>query len=184
VTPQVESWDEETYRIKAGDNFARISAAHYNTDKYAKALERFNVNHPQAGEHMRMDPPRLEAGQLVYIPPAYILEKRYGKAFIPGFKPQAEPTATNDPTRTANSSPRADSADSASPSFKEYRVTPGGQMIRDIARATLGNPERWKEIYKLNPTINTAYPVPGDQLIKVPADARIPAANTPQAGSR
>src|SRR5262249_49718476 len=56
TVPQVDSYDEETYRLKAGDTFAKISIAHYNTDKYAKALERWNVNHPQAMEKLRTDP--------------------------------------------------------------------------------------------------------------------------------
>jgi hypothetical protein len=184
VTPQVESWDEETYRIKAGDNFARISAAHYNTDKYAKALERFNVNHPQAGEHMRSDPPRLEPGQLVYIPPTYILEKRYGKAFIPGYQPQPETGAAGDAPRTVKSSPRGESAGDSAKDFKWYLVPPGGQMMRDISRVTLSDAGRWTDISKLNPKTDPSYAVPGGLLIKVPADARIPAGSMPQAESR
>jgi hypothetical protein len=184
ATPQVESWDEESYRIKAGDTFARISVAHYNTDNYAKALERFNVNHPQAGEHMRSDPPRLDPGQLVYIPPAYILEKRYGRALIPGYKPQPETATANDTPRTVNSSPRRESAADAPQKFKWYLVTQGGQMMRDIARTTLSDAGRWTDISKLNPTTDPSYAVPGGLLIKVPADARIPAANTPRADSR
>jgi hypothetical protein len=181
TTPQVESYDEETYRIKSGDTFDRISAAHFNTDKYAKALERWNASHPQASDNLRANPPVLESGQLIYIPPAYMLEKRYG-SLVPGYKPQAQPAAASDPQRTANSSPRGEVA--AAPSFKWYLVSPGGQMIRDIARITLSDAERWADISKLNPALETAYPLRGGLLIKVPADARIPAANLPQSGSR
>ena len=54
----------------------------------------------------------------------------------------------------------------------------------DIARSTLSDAARWTDISKLNPTIDPAYPVRGGLLIKVPADARIPAANMPQTASR
>jgi len=183
TTPQVESYDEETYRIKSGDTFDRISAAHFNTDKYAKALERWNASHPQASDNLRANPPVLESGQMIYIPPAYMLEKRYG-SLVPGYKPQAQPAAASDPQRTANSSPRGEVAANAAPNFKWYLVSPGGQMIRDIARVTLSDAERWADISKLNPALETAYPLRGGLLIKVPADARIPAANLPQSASR
>jgi hypothetical protein len=180
---QVESYDEETYRIKSGDTFDRISAAHFNTDKYAKALERWNASHPQASDNLRANPLVLESGQLVYIPPAYMLEKRYG-SLVPGYKPQAQPAAASDPQRTANASPRGEAAGNAAPSFKWYLVSPPGQMIRDIARITVSDAERWADISKLNPALETAYPLRTGLLIKVPADARIPAANLPQSASR
>jgi hypothetical protein len=183
ITPQVDSWDEETYRIKAGDTFARISAGHFNTDKYAKALERWNANHPQASDNLRADPPILEAGQVIYIPPAYMLEKRYA-SFIPGFKPRTENTAAQDAPRTVNAAPRVESAGTVPQGFKWYQVSAAGQTMRDIARAALDNPDRWTDVSKLNPAIDPSYAVRGGSLIKVPAEARIPAANTPQTGSR
>jgi len=182
TNPQVESYDEEIYRIKGGDTFDRISTAHFNTDKYAKALERWNASHPQASDNLRASPPVLEAGQLVFVPPAYMLEKRYG-SLVPGYKPQVQ-QPSSDPQRTANASPRGEPAGNATPNYKWYVVSPEGQMIRDIARATLNDPERWKDISKLNPERNPAYPVPGLTSIKVPTDARIPAANLPQTASR
>jgi hypothetical protein len=184
-TPKVDSWDEETYRAKAGDTFERISTAHFNTDKYADALRRFNVTHPQANDKMRADPATLEAGEAVYIPPAYILEKRYGVALIPGYKPPRESTPANDTPRTANSSPRSNSAVTAeAANYKLYRVSPSGQNMREIARAALGNAERWKDIYNLNPTLDPAYAVRGSMTIKVPAEANVPAANVPPPESR
>jgi nucleoid-associated protein YgaU len=164
TTPRVESYDEELYRVKPGDTLEKISRDHFNTDKYAEALKRWNMNHPQASDKMRADPPQLETGQVLYIPPAYMLEKRHGK-LIPGWKPPAEP----EPSRTANASP------DATQNFKWYAVPEGGRMIRDIARATLNDPERSRDIVKLNPNIRPEYLIPGGQLIKLPADARVEA---------
>jgi hypothetical protein len=183
LTPQqVDSYDEETYRLKPGDTFTKISTSHYNTDKYAKALERWNVNHPQATESMRADPPQLEPGQPIYIPPAYMLEKRHGSV-IPGYKKQADPTP-NEAPRTANASPRAGAVDKSSPDHRWYQVGPRGESMLDIARNTLGKAERWTEISKLNPTIDPAYPVRAGLLIKVPPDAKSPAVGAPPDSQR
>src|SRR5262249_27458978 len=154
----------EMYRLKPGDTFAKISVTHFNSDKYAKALERFNVNHPQANDNMRLDPPRLEPGQLIYIPPAYILEKRYGAATIPGYKPQSDPGAAPEAPRTSNAAPRAEGAWNAPQGFKWYQIRPQGESMRDIARATLGNAERWTEISKLNPALDPSYTLRGGAL--------------------
>jgi hypothetical protein len=181
--PRVESWDEETYRVKAGDTFDKISMAHFNSKNYADALRRFNVTHPQASDKMRADPASLEAGEFVYIPPAYILEKRHS-ALIPGYKPQPEPTVGGDAARTSNSSPQTNVAVKEATDYKLYRVSPSGQNLREIARAALGNPERWNDIYKLNPTLDPSYAVRGSTILKVPADSTVPAANVPPPESR
>jgi hypothetical protein len=169
TTPQVESYDEELYRAKRDDTFEKISRDHFNTDKYAEAIKRWNMSHPQASDKMRADPPQLDAGQIVFIPPAYMLEKRHGK-LIPGWKPNADP----EPSRTANASP------STAQNFKWYAVPERGQNIRDIARATLNDPDRSGDIVKLNPTIKPEYLIPGGQLIKLPADARVETTANPR----
>ena len=158
--------------------------AHFNTKNYGDALRRFNVTHPQATERMRADPPNLEAGEFIYIPPAYILEKRHGVALIPGYKPQSEAASANDTPRTSNSSPRTSPTSKDAADYKLYRVSPSGQNMREIARAALGNPEKWKDIYSLNPTLDPAYAVRGSTTIKVPAEANVPAANVPPPDSR
>jgi hypothetical protein len=182
--PQVESWDEETYRVKPGDTFDQISMAHFNTKNYGDALRRFNVTHPQATERMRADPPNLEAGEFIYIPPAYILEKRHGVALIPGYKPQSEAASANDTPRTSNSSPRTSPTSKDAADYKLYRVSPSGQNMREIARAALGNPDKWNDIYNLNPALDPAYAVRGSTTIKVPAEANVPAANVPPPETR
>jgi hypothetical protein len=183
AAPQVESYDEEVYRTRAGDTFAKISQSHFNTDKYDKALERFNVEHPQASDALRQDPSRLEANQLIFIPPAYILEKRYGASLIPGYKPQAESSASVAP-RTANAAPRTDGNWNTAQGFKLYQVKPDGESMWDIARSTLNNPSRWNEIAKLNPSLRPEYRIPGKTQIKLPADARVETASAPQQTSR
>jgi hypothetical protein len=172
IVPQVDSYDEETYRLKPGDTFEKISAAHYNTDRYAKALERWNVLHPQASDSLRAEPPQLNAGQAIYLPPTFMLEKRYG-SLIPGYKKQPEIRPDQTP-RTVNAAPRTGSAEQTIPDHRWYQVGPRGETMREIARNTLGKAERWTEISKLNPGIDPAYAIPAGLAIKVPADAKNP----------
>jgi hypothetical protein len=54
-----------------------------------------------------------------------------------------------------------------------YVVPKSGQTFWEISRQTLGNPNRWSEIYRLNDKIDPKYPVPGDTVLRMPADARL-----------
>jgi len=61
----------------------------------------------------------------------------------------------------------------AVPGTMSYRVPPGGQTMRQIARQTLGDGERWKEIYFLNQKMPPEYAVPGGTEVRLPAGARV-----------
>jgi hypothetical protein len=54
-----------------------------------------------------------------------------------------------------------------------YQVPKNGETFWEISRKTLGNPNRWPEIARLNPQIKPQYSVPGDTKLKMPADARV-----------
>jgi nucleoid-associated protein YgaU len=56
---------------------------------------------------------------------------------------------------------------------RTYQVPKNGETFWEISRKTLGNPNRWPEIARLNPQIKPQYPVPGDTKLKMPADARL-----------
>jgi hypothetical protein len=170
-TPQVESYDEETYLCRANDTFEAISARVYSSKDYAQALMLFNRNHPRATAALQKDPPVLAEGQALYIPPIRILQKQYASA-IPGYKP-APATPAPDVTRTtARSLP-------SSPS-PQYRVRKANEMIPIIARDTLGSVDRWTEIYQLNKGhIDPAYPLPVGTVLAMPADAKVPPENKP-----
>ena len=63
---------------------------------------------------------------------------------------------------------------------RTYQVPKNGETFWEISRKTLGNPNRWSEIRRLNPKIEPQYPVPGDTILKMPPDARLgPVAQTP-----
>ncbi len=175
VIPQVESYDEETYTCKPNDTFRTISRDFYQTERYERALWLFNRNHPLATEGVRQDPPLLQSGQPVYIPPIRILERYYSGAILDSAMPaRATGQAPANPQspgtiRQVNGS----AANSANRDERIYRVRGDGELFADIARLTLGSGERWIEIYRLNPRFNPKYPVPAGSELRLPADARV-----------
>ena len=179
---QVESYDEDTYVCKATDTFASISQAVYRTEIYGQALLLFNRNHPLATENVRRDPPVIQAGQPIYIPPMQILRKYYGSAIAEtGASPAAALTdaaASIRPLAVAPSATVAAPAPASAPE-RSYRVSGNGEMLRDIARRTLGNGDRWAEIYRLNPKYDPVYPVPAGADLRLPGNARVDAQGTP-----
>jgi hypothetical protein len=209
ATPQVDAYDEMTYRCQPQDTFATVSTKFYRTDKYARALQMFNRNHPRATDGVKLDPPML-AGQSVYVPPVRILEKDYA-AFVPNLTPVPPLKATPEhPTPVGAASPAIGTlpGQGASPTVpppagtvptalptaggnaagswsnplgeKMYVVRSNGERFLEIARRTLGNENRWPEIYKLNQRFNPSYPIPGGTVLKLPADAHVEAADMPR----
>ena len=49
----------------------------------------------------------------------------------------------------------------------------GGRKFYEIARDTLGNGQRWAEIWRLNPRYGEMEQVPAGAQIRLPADARL-----------
>jgi hypothetical protein len=56
---------------------------------------------------------------------------------------------------------------------KLYRVPAQGQFLFEIAIRTMGDGNRWTEIYRLNPNINPQQPIPGGTELRLPATARV-----------
>jgi hypothetical protein len=186
--PQVDSYDEETYHCRANDTFRTISQEFYRTDKYERALMLFNRSHPLATDAVRQDPPRLQAGQPVYVPPARILERYYPAAIADGTTSPAGvqapveaeklPALRPMPTTTKSvASPK--SAKEPAAKEKLYRVRANGEMILEVARRTLSNGDRWPEIYRLNPKLNPQSLIPAGTQLRLPSDAQVDAADRP-----
>jgi len=171
--PQVESYDEETYSWKQNDSFRAISQQYYQTDKYERALVLFTPNHPLAKDGFRLEPPQLQPGQEVYIPPMRILEKYYAVGINSSTSaPQNAPVIPHS-TTPSTPTPLVATPVSSSNQERKYRVQPSGEMFFEIARRTLGNPERWTDIYRLNKQYNPQDPIPGGSDLVMPADARL-----------
>jgi nucleoid-associated protein YgaU len=61
----------------------------------------------------------------------------------------------------------------AGPVTRSYKVQARGERLYDIAGRTLGDSNRWSEIYRLNPQVAPEMPVPGGTWLHLPADARV-----------
>jgi hypothetical protein len=167
---EVESYDEEAYACKANDTFRSISLAYYHTDRYERALQLFNRNHPLATQALRQDTVILQPGLNVYIPPKRILDKYYVGAAA---------AAASGASDKAAQAPAQGSAATAVSEERTFRVKNNGEMFREIARSVLGDPERWTEIYRLNPRFDPAEPIPSGTELRVPSQARVDARPTP-----
>jgi hypothetical protein len=173
-SPEVESYDEETFACRSNESFQTISQTFFQTDKYARALLLFNRDHPLANNALKTDPPVLQTGQQIYIPPARILEKYYAAAVDPKAAPVPATTAGTRVGILSGSETPAPPPPSAAVRVdppSAYRVGGSGEMIRDIARRTLGDADRWPEIYRLNPNIDPKEAVPAGSALRLPAGA-------------
>jgi nucleoid-associated protein YgaU len=192
--PEVDSYDEETYRLRPGDTYRKLSLAFYNTEKYERALELWNRNHPQASDGARQDPPILQPGQDVYLPPIRMLEKHHGKD-VPdaGAAAPVAPPAVPAPsgsvgldvprpmgTPIAAAGPAAPPAPAA-PAVEEkaYRVRGTGEVFWTVARRTLGSGERWVDIYKMNPRYDPKQTIPPGAVLRLPKEAQVAPEDVP-----
>ena len=132
--PQVEAYDEESYVWQPNDSFRTLSQQHYQSDKYERALVLFNRNHPLAKDNIRQEPPQLQPGQEVYIPPKRILEKYYAIG-IGSSNTTPQPAAVSTaPYVPVSSAPAAPARQPVPNNQRTYRVQGDGEMILDIAR--------------------------------------------------
>ncbi len=162
----VDSWDEQTYVCKPGDNYASISMATYKTDKYAKALEAYNRNHPRAGDAMRATG-AVVPGDKVYVPPSRVLEQRHGDMIA-----QPKPAAVGPGSGAVQAGFQTTAAPPpAAPTYKVLTPAP----LYQIAGQILHDSNRWGELAKLNPGVDPEHPVKAGTVLVLPAGAPTPA---------
>jgi hypothetical protein len=170
----VESYDEESHVCRSNDTPESVSLEYYRTPRYARAVVLFNRDHPRAADGIKQEPPQMPAGQVIYIPPARVLEKNYQSAV----NESPSPAAIGPLSPAPMSSPAP-----APPNAAGVRLYPvrqkNGEMLYQIAQRTLGTGDRWYEIALLNPQFKPEQPVPFGQQLKLPSDAKIEQADAP-----
>jgi nucleoid-associated protein YgaU len=166
----------ETYRVQANDTLPDISRRAYGSDKYAPAILAFNsqYNPDKAVSDNLKTNPRLLKDMGLVLPTREFLTSRYAHLIQESPVNNDPPPITIKPptgvaqTSNPNSTPPIQ-AKTPDPT-RRYRVPDQGQYIIEIARQTLGNPSRWSEILRLNPSLRTEYPIPGGTELQLPAN--------------
>ncbi len=157
-------FDVDLHDPKANDSYESISLEWYNDRRYAAALRAFNQNKP------------LQGGHAVDVPPIHILKRRFpaqaGGAVTPVGGAGAVPSAT------PQWAPVGDKPDAPARAVGAgrgaYVVPPGGMTMKAVARLTLGNEQRWRDIYDLNSNLRPDDVLPPGTELKLPPDARLP----------
>jgi hypothetical protein len=176
------SYDVESRVIAPEDqSFADMSRKIYGSERYSRALAQFNREHPFADDGLKRDPPQLRPGAKVYYTLTDVLEKKYPEAFTTSPSPSSNaapkvqfgnPTPLTslpgDTNVAATPPPGTKSAFGPGPG-NTYRVRDGGERLFEIARSMLGDGSRWPQIYRLNPDLQPAYPIPAGTVLKLPA---------------
>jgi hypothetical protein len=148
------SFDVDIYEPKAGDSYEAISREFYNDTRFATGLRAYNRNKP------------LQGAGPIDVPPLHVI-KRYQPGGV-GATPVSRPVAGTDPgwgPAGVPTTPRGE---------KTFRVPQGGMSMRGVARLILGNEQRWRDVYDLNPQLRPDEILPAGTELKLPADARTP----------
>lgn len=172
--PRVDSYDEEWYSCRAGDTLERISKRFFNSEKYAQALRLHNLDR-DGRDLWRDEQPLLQAGDVVKVPPARILERNHPAA-IPGMKaPAGRSNMSGTPAGNGRDYAQLTSVRSAFPdAAPPYEVQRDGMTFRDVASQTLGSSDKWMMIFRLNRGFNPEMTLPKGALLRLPSDARLP----------
>jgi nucleoid-associated protein YgaU len=149
------SGSEETYSIRPGDTYWKISQRFYGSGAYFKALYEHN-------RRSLRDPDRVQAGVSLNIPDEATLRRLY---------PELCPAGTRKPTAAAG---RATRAVATTRNTSATYVVEEGDTLYEIARRQLGKSSRWGEIFELNRDVlgdKLDALSPGTELV-LPGDAR------------
>jgi hypothetical protein len=173
--PVVESYTEQEYTVKQGETFATISKAKYGSEEYAEALRRHNLDDMFRSVPLDEKGGSIKPGQIVSIPDLQFLERRYAN-LLPKLSPL--PEAKLDPKLTrAAAIASAGKTVAAVTEGPLYRVSAGGQTMREVASKILGDGERWNQVLRLNPTFRSDYALPAGSILTLPVGTKVPPEN-------
>ena len=124
----------DTHRVQSGDTFASLAKNYYGNERYARFLKESN---PQLGASENLSP-----GSVVRIP-----------ATPKDVAPDPTTSSSNGGKLSSPATPSAGApAVGGTRGGKTYQVRTGDSFY-SIARSTLGDSKRWKELYELNRTV-------------------------------
>ncbi|MEI7685164.1 MAG: hypothetical protein WCL32_09065 [Planctomycetota bacterium] len=172
--PLVKTESPQRYICQGNESFASISARQYGNESFARALEEYNRDLPNAVDSVRAQPARLAPGTPVWLPSQNYLLDRYGRfvSATSSLPPVTPPAPVRPLTQDIGISPpaplgaRPPAVDNAG--VTSYRVPAAGMYLSQVAERQLGNPLRWVDIYRLNPGLQPEQPLREGMEIRVP----------------
>jgi nucleoid-associated protein YgaU len=178
---QVEYFDLKLHRPRAGETYASIAKEQYGSERFEAALAAFNRDRDARLE-------TVAPGRPVYVPPLEQLRRRYGNLIGPdSAAPRSAPAAPSPLSQyTPPSTPPdvvpaggtvrdslAKPAGAAAAELPRYRVRTDDSLYL-IAKKTLGDGERWRDIWKLNQDLlKGSTQIEIGMVLKLPADAKL-----------
>jgi hypothetical protein len=172
-TATVMVHDMQSYQVRGGETFASVSQHAYGSDRYAAALQMYNRDY---GPNRTVT--TLQAGQMVMLPPLQFLQERYASAIGDArsniTNVSVAPVSINPPVPMPVPMPNTTPTLPTTDATKTYRVPAEGQLLYAIALQTMGDGNRWSEIYRLNPNLQPLQPVPGGTMLRLPSNAKVP----------
>jgi len=147
------SYDVDIYHPKTGDSYESISKDFYNDARYAAALRAYNQN-------------KAIQGATVDVPPLHIVKK-----LAPGGNPAP---AARQPEPGWGAAPATVGAPVRNGGDKTFRIPTGGMTMKAVAKLTLNDENRWRDIFALNPQLRADESIPAGTILKMPADSRNP----------
>jgi hypothetical protein len=150
------------YEPKNGDTYEGICRDFYNDTRYAAALKEYNRGKALTG------------GGHVAVPPIHVLRTRYPQ--LTGVTTTSRTGAPGQWVAAGSTAPTSPAATTPAPVFRAggsrtFTIPTGGMTMSAAARLTLGDPNRWKDLYNLNPQHSPGETLPAGTELKLPADA-------------
>jgi nucleoid-associated protein YgaU len=153
VSPAIREDEVVIHIVQTGDNFWKISQAHYGAGKYSTALAAYN-------ESRIPDPRRMRPGMKVLVPSEATLAQQFPQLVSGGASTPYVAPATAAPGFSLDASGRP-----------QYRVS-RGDTLSGIAQQHLGRSSRWRQIYGMNrDQLPDANSLTTGMVLRLPADA-------------
>ena len=170
--PNVTNHAEERTYAQPGETFEQLSQRLYQSPKYAQALLEYNRKHVLAKANILQNPPQLQPNQAIYWPDKNILEIQFGALISQGAGAVSAVPGAPAVKLTPLGSPSTGNPPTADPTVTLTLTQP--RWVFDVARQTLGDGQRWVEILRLNPSLQTEQPIPAGTALRLPATAKLP----------
>lgn len=167
ATAPKTKFDVDLHEPKLNDTYESISQEWYNDRGFAAALKAYNRNQ------------QLQGTRFIEVPPIHVLRKQF-----PGQVGNAAPAGGSGGTPSSTRPIWSGAGSTSDPvparatginNRGSFVVPQGGMTLKAIARETLGNEQRWRDLWDLNSQFTDAGAVlPAGTEVKLPSDARRP----------